>query len=310
MKKAVNIFTALCLFAGVAACGGGSSSDKPSTSGTDGGVVAPSGKKTYRLESVEVYLVGLGDELTLTQRDQYYYNSGNDLRRSTSHTYYTDSPSGRLGLEIDVQYDTIDTWQTSEVIMNIYDSWREEGTGELDFRVAWQDQWDGDVLSFNTEVVTSFDRFTGEVLWEGFHQAFRSYEDGYNTLFEIDYNSDNSTDRTEVREWDNLGRLSVVEVYEGQSTAPSETTEYDYAANGLVEEVTTHALRDGQDYVTAMYFDFSSPTEVVAGRASGTSEDDVVVEVMLLNYSQRDCGAGLAAKAKFETDPIPKCFVK
>ena len=202
-----------CIALVVSACGGGGSTsvDKPnSSSSSSGGVTAPAGKKTYRLDKVELFDVADDESITLKQIETFTYNNDNNVFEQRIRTYHGGNTVGRLALEIDFEYDSIDTWQSSVVTMNNYDSWMESGNGNLFMRAEWVDTWNSGKFVSNTEMLTFYNTSTGEQSGEAFHQAFRSYTGDYNTLFEIDYQSDNSIDRTEERTWTDDGQIEWV----------------------------------------------------------------------------------------------------
>lgn len=301
-----------CIALVLSACGGGGSTsvDKPnaSSSSSSGGVTAPAGKKTYRLDMVETYDVIDDDTIILKQRENFSYNADNNLLAQRIRTFHGDAILGQLALELDFSYDTVDTWQASVVTMDIYDSWTASGTGNLVQHTEWVDTWSGGKFVSNLENHTFYNTDTGEQTGEVFNQAFRAYTGDYNTLFEIDFMSDNSIDRTEERTWTSDGNLEWVFSYSGEYDFLMSEQLFSYDGEGLL------SLHETYDHMTgesgARVYDFSDPTEVIVGKATGTDESNAVVEVELLIYKQAPCGRGLEERRNYDIEPIPRCFVK
>ena len=300
-----------CIALVVSACGGGGSTsvDKPnSSSSSSGGVTAPAGKKTYRLDKVELFDVADDESITLKQIETFTYNNDNNVFEQRIRTYHGGNTVGRLALEIDFEYDSIDTWQSSVVTMNNYDSWMESGNGNLFMRAEWVDTWNSGKFVSNTEMLTFYNTSTGEQSGEAFHQAFRSYTGDYNTLFEIDYQSDNSIDRTEERTWTDDGQIEWVFTYSGSFEGIMGEVLFTYDDDGLL------SMHESYDHITQVstvrVYDFTDPTQVIMGKASGPDEFNLQMEAAILTYKQAPCGKAAEARLKFEIEPIPRCFVK
>ena len=74
------------------------------------------------------------------------------------------------------------------------------------------------------------------------------------------------------------------------------------------------SMHESYDHITQVstvrVYDFTDPTQVIMGKASGPDEFNLQMEAAILTYKQAPCGKAAEARLKFEIEPIPRCFVK
>lgn len=321
MKMYLQTAAITVIAAILSACGGGaSSSDKASASSTgssssssssgstitEGAYLPGAGQKVYRLYRVDSY----DEDLNLIERETRYYNANHNPESLKIETFYGDDIFGQLALEIDFTYDSVDPWQTSVVTMKLYDSWQENSAGGLISQTVWEDTWSDDKLVSNIETITGYTE-TGDFLWDASNEATREYDGDYNTVFQVGPLGVNAVNWIEDRIWSNNGQLTTVFGYQGEYYELSQIQEYEYGAQGLIYQYSNfEQVGTGTEKLTVSIYDFSDPSEVVMGWASGTSEDDVEVRSKILHYRERPCGRSILAKSKYETEPTPICFIQ